>query len=223
MTEETREHLSALMDGELDRDTLRFLLRRLEANAELTDCWSNFHVTRQCLRKERSFVLVNPDFANAVMLRLSRDKEVTSPSIANRFPWLRWASGGAVAASVAVFALMLSHPDDKVNSSMVTQSQPYSIAVTETAASPKSPIAELRNPIMISPIAISAASFEENRSTPGVDPRFDSYLIRYYEATNAATRAEFLPYALPITPHQPSVYSPMLASPSQQKTSTDQK
>ena len=37
----SREQLSALMDGALPADETRFLLRRLQHDASLTECWAN--------------------------------------------------------------------------------------------------------------------------------------------------------------------------------------
>ena len=40
MNETTHEQLSALLDGELPRDELRFLLRRMDSDAALAQRWS---------------------------------------------------------------------------------------------------------------------------------------------------------------------------------------
>ncbi len=50
MSNDTREHLSSLMDGEISRDASRFLVRRLGSDKELCSTWARYHVVRDCLR-----------------------------------------------------------------------------------------------------------------------------------------------------------------------------
>ncbi|MDQ8050084.1 sigma-E factor negative regulatory protein [Luteibacter sp.] len=107
MSEANREILSAGMDGELSREELRFLLRRIEADAGLADVWSLYHAGRDGLRGEDR-PSVSPDFASRVMAAI--DAESVVVSAAPRRRWLHWSAGGAIAASVAVAALMLSQP-----------------------------------------------------------------------------------------------------------------
>lgn len=107
MSEANREILSAGMDGELSREEIRFLLRRLEADPVLADTWSRFHIARDGLRHEPS-LHASDDFASRVMAVI--DAEPATASAAPRRRWLHWSAGGAIAASVAVAALMLSQP-----------------------------------------------------------------------------------------------------------------
>jgi sigma-E factor negative regulatory protein RseA len=106
MSEANREILSAGMDGELSREEIRFLLRRLEADPVLADTWARFHVGRDGLRGEVT-PLVSMDFASRVMAAIEAEPGVAA---APRRRWLHWSAGGAIAASVAVAALMLSQP-----------------------------------------------------------------------------------------------------------------
>src|SRR5690625_7376569 len=47
---ESRENLSSLMDGELDRRGRRFLLRRLAGDAALKADWNRMHTVRACIQ-----------------------------------------------------------------------------------------------------------------------------------------------------------------------------
>lgn len=110
MSEANREILSAGMDGELSREEIRFLLRRLEADRSLADVWSRYHAGRDGLRRE---VLppVSGDFVDKVMAAIEAEASASLVAgIAPRRRWLHWSAGGAIAASVAVAALMLSQP-----------------------------------------------------------------------------------------------------------------
>jgi sigma-E factor negative regulatory protein RseA len=115
MTEANRDNLSAGIDGELGREELRFLLRRMEHDSTLQATWSRYHVARDGLRRELP-VLASKDFASRVMRALDRQvaaEQLTATSAARRPQrghWLRLSAGGAIAASVAVAALMASRP-----------------------------------------------------------------------------------------------------------------
>jgi len=63
MNEAHRENLSALTDGELEFDQVRFILRRAEHDAGLRISWSSYHVARDCLRGEFAGQLAGGDFA----------------------------------------------------------------------------------------------------------------------------------------------------------------
>lgn len=103
--------LSAGMDGELAREELRFLLRRLDHDASLGEAWTRFHLIRDSLRKELPRV-ASAGFAARVQQAIERESAgVAAGTGAGRLRhWLRWSAGGAIAAGVAVAALMLVQP-----------------------------------------------------------------------------------------------------------------
>jgi sigma-E factor negative regulatory protein RseA len=106
------ELVSALMDGELEREAARFLMRRLEHEPRLAVHFGNYHTIRACMRREP--VLAGSDaFIAGIWSRLdgqAADAAVTSrPRYAR---WLRAAAGGAIAAGMAAVALIsLRAPD----------------------------------------------------------------------------------------------------------------
>lgn len=105
MTQAKVEDLSAGIDGELAREELRFLLRRLDHDAELRQAWGRYHVARDGLRRQLP-PLASAGFAARVEQAIAREAQA-----GRRMPhWLRWSSGGAIAAGVAVAALMLARP-----------------------------------------------------------------------------------------------------------------
>ncbi|MBS0569747.1 MAG: sigma-E factor negative regulatory protein [Proteobacteria bacterium] len=106
MSQALREQLSALMDGELPRDQMRFLLRGIDADAELAQRWSRYQLASAVLRRQAAFVPVEAGFAERVMQRVSQ--QVPGPGHGLRV--LRWAGGGAIAAAVAVVALLGTRP-----------------------------------------------------------------------------------------------------------------
>jgi sigma-E factor negative regulatory protein RseA len=107
MTPDVRENLSAGIDGELSKEQLRFLLRRLDHDTSLQYTWVRYHIARDGLRRQLP-PLAGPDFSARVLLAIAQE-----PALALRSrpgPWLRWSAGGAIAASVAVAALMIGRP-----------------------------------------------------------------------------------------------------------------
>lgn len=108
MTEVNRENLSAGMDGQLSKEELRFLLRRFESDASLSQAWARYHLARDGLRRELPSV-ASEGFAARVMLAIDQDTMITVAPQGRR-RWLHWSAGGAIAASVAIAALLVTQP-----------------------------------------------------------------------------------------------------------------
>ena len=104
MSDEIREQLSALMDGELPRDQVRFLLRRIDADTQLAQTWMRYQMAGGVLRRQAVPMPLRADFAEVLMQRV----EAGQTRIGARL--LRWAGGGAIAAAVAVIALVSTRP-----------------------------------------------------------------------------------------------------------------
>ncbi|GHC06280.1 sigma-E factor negative regulatory protein [Thermomonas carbonis] len=100
----SREQLSALMDGALPADETRFLLRRLQHDASLAECWERWRLGGEVMRGLAPAQRLPADFASRVALALQQDeqpsKTVASPG--RKPTWLRWGGGAAMAASLAV-------------------------------------------------------------------------------------------------------------------------
>lgn len=105
MSEANMENLSAAMDGELSREELRFLLRRLDHDASMQHTWARYHVAGDSLRRQLPAV-AGDGFAARVMAAIEGEQVTKAP----KRDWLRLSLGGAIAASVAVAALMVSQP-----------------------------------------------------------------------------------------------------------------
>ncbi len=215
MNQTINEQLSALMDGELERDQTRFLLKRVLTDADLPQRWSRYHVARQTLRRQEVFVLP-ADFADRVMGRI----EVEPAAQARSQPvWLRWGAGGAIAASVAVAALMVTQPqtagpDRPAVASRGTApavSQPGGaapIAVAPVAVNAVQPSAGFRPPLLApnAPIETAPVSFGSDLTQPiAVDPRMQSYLIRHYQTAGASGQTALVPYVLLAAPQREAV------------------
>lgn len=100
----SREQLSALMDGALPADETRFLLRRLQHDASLAECWERWRLGGEVMRGLAPAQRLPADFATRVALALQNDGQPQAGMAPReRKPaWLRWGGGAAMAASLAV-------------------------------------------------------------------------------------------------------------------------
>jgi sigma-E factor negative regulatory protein RseA len=200
MSEQIREQLSALMDGELARDQLRFLLRRLDAEPDLARTWSRYQLVSSVLRRQGA--LPRTDIAPAVMRRLRGD------AAADRRRGLavaRWLGGGAIAAAVAVFALVATSPQPPEVAPAGGRATAASAAATIRAPAPDLPLPLLLNPELAQP-----ASFE----TPLYPlPRYD---VRYRDEPGAIDpQNALIPYLrvrFPESPAQNALLAPAPAT-----------
>ncbi len=134
-----RENLSAGIDGELSKEQLRFLLRRLDHDAALQQTWTRYHLARDGLRHQLT-PLAASGFASRVMQAIGQESVVLVGS--RRGHWLRWSAGGAIAASVAAAALMIGQPTGDAERSAVFAAPPASsMASTAPALKPAAPAA----------------------------------------------------------------------------------
>lgn len=115
MSEDIREQLSALMDGELGRDERAFLLRRLEHDAELRSLWTRMHLVRDIVTHRPGGAPL--DLSDRVMREIaSADAAGASAPRAAR-AW-RPLAGLALAASVALAAVLAFAPHTQLDPAM---------------------------------------------------------------------------------------------------------
>lgn len=137
MNEANREHLSALADSELERDQVRFLLRRMDHDAELRAAWSRYHVAGASLRRELPSTLAGDGFADRVMAALESSPHAVAGS--GRRRWLQWSAGGAIAAGVAAVALMIAQPQAPTGASSPAATDQAVASVADAAPSAAAP------------------------------------------------------------------------------------
>ena len=102
-----RERLSAMMDGALSADEARFLLRRMEHDDELADCWQRWQGYGDALRGNAGRALP-ADFAQRVGRAIAEDAadaQRQAEAVPARRPFAYWR-GVAVAASFALVAVV---------------------------------------------------------------------------------------------------------------------
>lgn len=150
MEQHHRQQLSAMLDGALAPDQARFLLRRLQHDHELGACWERWQVYGDAMRGH-CHALLPVDFAERVGQALHAQPAPADAAVAmpRRGRALRWAGGGALAASVALVALIGLRPE----------------AATEPVATPVADTV----PATTAEVAAAAAPIQADASTPPAD------------------------------------------------------
>lgn len=178
MTKETHEHLSSLMDGEISRETSRFLVRRLGADEELCATWARYHLVRDCLRHQDGD-LVDANLCRRIGQALEDEAPKKASSVIPR-AWFKPVAGLAIAASVAMMAIIMVGPN-----SPVTPRTPGQIAETDQVESFTSPQSFTRAPVS------RQASLS---GRPAGEQRLQSYLLRHYQATGTTGGKGFVAF-----------------------------
>jgi len=92
-----KEKVSALIDGELQSDSLHAHLGRLRADPELRGAWDTYHLIGDALRGQ-----VGPGIADRVVARLREEPTVLAPrqeqSPSRRLGWYAMSAAASVAA-----------------------------------------------------------------------------------------------------------------------------
>jgi sigma-E factor negative regulatory protein RseA len=174
MSKETLEHLSALMDGELSRETSLFVTRRLSADEALGARWERYHLIRDCIRQPGSKQVVT-----GLRARVSASLAADAAPISRGFDgrrWLKPVSGLAIAASVAVMAIMVTAP------------QPGAVPATGDEASTAT-----ANQPFVSPNALPVAPASQAVSFEPAD-QLNVYLVRHNQVARTAGRQGFVSF-----------------------------
>jgi len=98
-----RQQLSALMDGELEADQARFLLRRISHDEALAACQERWQLMGDVLRGQATALA--PAGFSAQVQRALENESAVQPKTKSR--WKLWRAGMALAASIAAVSVLL--------------------------------------------------------------------------------------------------------------------
>ncbi|WP_252108546.1 MULTISPECIES: sigma-E factor negative regulatory protein [unclassified Halomonas] len=112
MSLNTRESLSALMDGESEELELRRVLKSLPEEAGAAESWRRYHLARSMMQRERS-VDVSLDLSAGIMAQLERElaphldaqHEKSSVGTLAKPARVSFARGASVAAAVSLMVV----------------------------------------------------------------------------------------------------------------------
>ncbi|MFP5505539.1 MAG: sigma-E factor negative regulatory protein [Gammaproteobacteria bacterium] len=172
MSEQIREQISALVDGELADGERRLLLERLMRDPALRAHWANYQLISDSLRQSLA-PLTDPGLAERVMAVV--DAEPDRPA-ERASPWSGLAksvAGLAVAASVAVVAVL----------TLQTPEMAPPGAGVQVAATPPAPADYVR--LTPSP-AVPVAQAQEDR--------LNEYLVNHSEYAASGGMPGMLPH-----------------------------
>jgi hypothetical protein len=182
-TDQSAELLSALMDGELPDAEARFLLRRLEHDAELRAKWARMQLASQSLRRQ-PWRPMDADLAQRVAAGIAGGASTGMPTTV-----LRWAVAASVLALALVMAPRLLPVQDAPERTIAEVPAPQ--AVEHVVPSPASAdLVALRAPANPAPAAEPAAAAGASRQEP---------LVATVERSERAT-----PLPLSAQPESPS-------------------
>lgn len=106
MSDRSHEKISVLMDGEMDPNAIRFLVKRMVSDQALSQTWNRYHLIRGCLQKQANEPLVI-NVAEQVLERLGVRDYAEPVQAAGLQRWLKPIAGVGIAASVALTAVLL--------------------------------------------------------------------------------------------------------------------
>jgi negative regulator of sigma E activity len=201
---ELKEQLSALLDGELDRDQALFLLKRMEHDSALRALWERMCQCGDVLREEP---LCTAGFAERVQEALAKEAE---PAFAvahagrqnGRRSWFGTAAGGALAAAMA-YAVVL------IGSQTGTPEEALPVLAADSDHNARSAAAITGAMSVASPVFNTAsARFGESSLQPlPASLNLDNYLLRHSEALSGGLHGEMQPFIYPVSHSDAQTYS----------------
>jgi negative regulator of sigma E activity len=194
-----REQLSAMMDGTLSTDESRFLLRRMQHDAELAGSWERWQLYGDAMRGQTGNALP-ADFsrrvARAIAAEAEADRAVQSaafePAAATSgaaVAWrqrLRWGGGAALAASVAIAALISTRDLGQGGDAMPS----LEVASAPSVVAPSTSLPAAGSP---SAAAVSTAAAETVAISPDKIPRRMASIAAVSSESQQAVPASQMP------------------------------
>jgi sigma-E factor negative regulatory protein RseA len=104
------EHISALMDGELDESQMKQHLAQLKENPDLLECWDTFHLIGDALRGEG---VLSGAFKRGIMEKLASEPTVLAPrrnAAKKMFTYALSAAASLSAAAVVGWLAFFNNP-----------------------------------------------------------------------------------------------------------------
>lgn len=164
MTNKASQNISELMDGELEKDCSRFLLKRMQSDEQLSETWDSYHLMRSYLQQSDEAPLMNDLGAQVVSQVKQGQVSMEEKPESKLNSWFKPLVGSAIAASVAWVAVLSFSADDTLTGNQLLND----VAVIKTAEQ------------LIVPPAAHTARVEQMPSYskfPSLTPKVQQYLI----------------------------------------------
>lgn len=181
MSEEHRQQVSALMDGELSPSQASTILRSLEHDPEQQALWERYHLIGNVLRGDA----IHTDYrciAERVHLQLAQEPTLLAPSASRHRGTHRLApfAGAALAAGAAFLAVFAVPGLFNPTADAPSDAQPQNMAALTSPSDPfrlDSQVQRWRGP------------------DPIVERRLDRFLVTHQEKSPTSGMKGILPYA----------------------------
>lgn len=180
MSEQQRQHLSVLVDGEIDPTLAATTISAMESSPELKATWERYHLIGSALRGET----IQPEYrqiASRVSARIAQEPVPLNPASrsdgrSSRFGPFVGVAVAASAAFLAVFAVpQLFDPEPQTDKPAVAQS-----------ATP-APAPQQFQP--------ATHRLRWHLDKPALQSKLDHFLVNHHEYSRAAGIKGILPYA----------------------------
>lgn len=178
MTEQQQQHISALVDEEIDPALVKATISALEANQGLSESWERYHLIGAGIRSEP----VRKEYreiAGLVSARIASEPVPISPSAPRQLRGSRLVpfAGAALAASAAFFAVFavpqLFEPNPGATGPEIAK------RATSTPA----------------PLYATSPAQRWHVDEPALESKLDHFLVNHQEQSRASGMKGFLPYA----------------------------
>ncbi|MHB8744064.1 MAG: sigma-E factor negative regulatory protein [Sulfuricaulis sp.] len=182
MKQDMKEHLSALVDNELDELEEHRVLAALANDSTLRDVWERYHLVRAALHQDLEFVVPH-GLAQRVAQRIATEPAATAAY--QRRPIMRLIGTLAIAASVATIAIV----------GVQWYRQPAPVPLLTLAANQPAPRpvpAAVTVPAAAKVIATGTTRWDTKQ--PEAEQALNAYLVEHDEFASTAGIGGIMPY-----------------------------
>ncbi len=198
------QDLSCLMDGELTDNEARFLLRRLEHDQSLQDCWARWHAARSGWQPDEAGNGCRLDI-NGLAARVSEAvaaepaPQLSSPPVVDATSgprWLKPVAGLGLAAAVAALAINLLPQSGLPNAPGIPADSVAALADNSLPSDSATPVVDESSNFGVTNRVRAASS----GVTRAMDPQLQEYLIRHNQVSTSRRGKGLVPYIYVLTP-----------------------
>lgn len=209
MTNASDERISALMDGELDKQACHGAVDELLSKDETCETWARYHLISDTLCQHLPAGM-DKQFSSRVTAALNDEPTVLAPSAARTSPLTRRLAGLAVAASVAAVAVtgvqFIYQQDGQAPVEQMaktsTTSAPSRLSNNQALAQAAArqniqTVTQSMNPQPINSAKIAPTYSQQQpaQSAKRFHPNLNKYLINHNQQTARAAVQGVMPYA----------------------------
>ncbi len=178
MSEQQRQQLSALVDGEIDPALMQATVSALESNPALTTAWERYHLIGELMRGE-GVDLAYRDIAARVHEQIETEPVPLARKFAHRPRKSRFGPflGAALAAAAAFFAVF---------------AVPQLFDLEQTAAGTPGQVAASDPPKQFQ-LSVPGRRWQLDR--PALESKLDQFVVNHQASSPSSAIKGFFPYA----------------------------